>query len=251
MKTSRMKASGIVDMGGLFTVVMFRIGNLNPLLLIASGAVVLVLVTVLFLTGGPSQEDNDKTLERAQQVIGQVSGVVQNLRHVLEEQEVQELAVLAADEPEKLSDLQQYVSGRIPDLIEIELFPKNLGSLRASDLGPFGYAVLDMLLVTAESGLAPAQIHGTGTESYLAIAVRVGEHATPNGYLLAKIGSDSLVSAFRAALSDPGTFALEQYNGGFEPIALSDLSKAAFLIRASRLASGSHEPVSCWFFTGH
>jgi phosphomannomutase len=82
-----------------------------------------------------------------------------------------------------------------------------------------------MLLVTAESGLAPAQIHGMGKESYLAIAVRVGEHATPNGYLLAKIGSDSLVSAFRAALSDPGTFALEQYNGGFEPIALSDLSK--------------------------
>ena len=225
MKTSRMKATGIVDMGGLFTVVMFRIGNLNPWLLIASGAAMLVLVTVLFLTGGPSQEENDKTLERAQQVIGQVSGFVQNLRHVLEEQEVQELAVLAADEPEKLSDLQQYVSGRIPDLIEIELFPETLGSLRASDLGPFGYAVLDMLLVTAESGLAPAQIHGTGKESYLAIAVRVGEHATPNGYLLAKIGSDSLVSAFRAALSDPGTFALEQYNGGFEPIALSDLSK--------------------------
>ena len=226
MKTARININGSVDFGGLFAVLMIRIGNLNPLHLVASGVVLLVLVTVLFLTGGPSQEDNDEALAQAQQIIGQVSGFVQNLRHVLEEQEAQELAVLAADEQEKLSDLQQYVSGRIPDLIEIELFPKNLDSLRATDLGPFGYAVLDMLLVTAESGFAPAQIHGTGTESYLVIAVRVGEQAAPSGYLMAKVGPDSLVSAFRAALSSPGSFAIEQYNGGFKSTALSDLSKA-------------------------
>ena len=226
MKTARKNIDGFLDIGELLTVLMFRIGSLNPLALIAGGVVLLALVTVLFLTGGPSQEDNDETLEQAQQIIGQVSGIVQNLRHVLEEQEAQELAVFAANEPEKLSDLQQYVSGRIPDLIEIELYPKNLGSLRASDLGPFGYAVLDMLLVTEESSFAPAQIHGTGAESYLVIAVRVGEQAAPSGYLVAKVGPDSLVSAFRAALSSPGSFALEQYNGGFKPTALSDLSDA-------------------------
>ncbi|MDX2418063.1 MAG: phosphomannomutase/phosphoglucomutase [Xanthomonadales bacterium] len=226
MKTARMKVNGYVDLGGLFTVLMIRIGNLNPLHLVAGGIALLVLVTALFLTGSPSQEDNDEALEQAQKVIGQVSGFVQNLRQVLEEQEVQELAVVAADEPEKLSDLQQFVSGRIPGLIEIGLFPKNLDSLRASDLGPFGYALLDMLLVTAESGFAPAQIHGTGTESHLVIAVRVGEQATPSGYLMTKVSPDSLVSSFRGALSSPGSFALEQYNGGFKPTALSDLSKA-------------------------
>ena len=225
MKTPRIKASGFVDMGSLINVLMFRIGNLNPYLLIASGALVLVLVVVLFLTSAPSQEENDEALARAQQVISQVSGVVQNMRQVLEEQKVQELAVLAVDQPGKLFDLQHYVRSQIPELIEIELFPEDLSSLRAPDLGPFGYAVLDMLLVTSESGLAPAQMHGEGTESYMAIAVRVGEQADPSGYLVAKVDPDSLVSAFQAALSSPGSFALEQFHGELQPTTLSDLSK--------------------------
>ena len=62
MKTARKNIDGFLNIGELLTVLMFRIGSLNPLALIAGGVVLLALVTVLFLTGGPSQEDNEESL---------------------------------------------------------------------------------------------------------------------------------------------------------------------------------------------
>ena len=82
--------------------------------------------------GGTSQSSIDAKLTRAEQVIGQVSGLIQNYHRVLEDQQVQELAVIAAADPDKLSNLRQYISGRIPDLIEIELFGTDFDALRAS-----------------------------------------------------------------------------------------------------------------------
>jgi phosphomannomutase/phosphoglucomutase len=226
MNTPKMKFSGNVDWRALLDSLVFRIGHLNPYALIGIGAVLVVLAVILILTGGPSQAENDATLKRAQQVMGQVSDHVQNFRRVLEDQQVQELAILTTTEPDKLSNLRQYISGRIPDLIEIELFPTALDGLRASDLDPFGYAVLDMLMVAEESGLAPAQIHGQGEASYLAMAARVGGPESTAGYLLVKVSPEELVSAFKNVLSESGLFALDQYNGRFKPTMISDLATA-------------------------
>jgi len=222
MKTpKKMDIGGKVDWRSLPDLVRTRTKNLNPFMVIGLGLAALALVVILFMVGGTSQQGNDATLKRAQVAISQVSEFVLNFRRVLEDQQVQELAELAASDPEKLSNLNQYVSGRIPDLIELRLLPPDLGNLRASDLDPFGYAALDMLLVAEESGLVPAQIHGTGAESYLALAVRVGDEESRVGYLLAKVKPDAVVSAFTAALAEPGAFALDQYNGQFKPNLLS------------------------------
>ena len=98
--------------------------------------------------------------------------------------------------------------------------------MRATDFDPFGYAVLNMLLVAEESGLAPAQIHGQAEASYLAMAARVGEPGSPAGYLMVKVSPDALVSVFKTASSESGTFALDQYNGRFKPTMVSDLAAA-------------------------
>jgi len=226
MKIAKLKSAEKVDLQGLRESASARIEQLNPLVLIIAGAVLLALVVVLFLTGGASQGDNDAMVEEAHQVIGHVSEAVQNLNRVLEDQQVQELAAIAAADPEKLANLKQYVSGRIPDLLEINLYPADLVPLRANDLGPFGYAVLDMLLVAEASGLAPVQVHGSGEGSYLAMAVRIGGQENPAGYLFAKVKPDALVETFKASLSDPGTFALDQNNGRFKPTTLSGLATA-------------------------
>ena len=226
MKTPKMKMGGKVDWRVLLDTLVFRIGHLNPYPLIGIGAALLVLAVVLIFTGGPSQAENDATLKRAQQVMGQVSDHVQNIRRVLEDQQVQELAMLAATEPDKLANLRQYVSGRISGLIEVELFPTDLDGLRATDLDPFGYAVLDMLLTSAESGLAPAQIHGQGEAAYLSMAARVGGPGSTAGYLLVKASPEELVSSFKEVLSDSGSFALDQYNGQFKSTMISDLATA-------------------------
>ena len=226
MKNLKMNISEKVDFHGLFDSLMFRIETLNPFMLIGSGAVALILVTALFLMGGSSQSSIDAKLTRSEQVIGQVSGLVQNYNRVLEDQQVQELAVIAAADPDKLSNLRQYISGRIPDLIEIELFGTGLDALRAADLDPFGYAVLDMLLVASDAGQASVQIHGSGAESYMAMAVRIGDQDSVTGYLLVKVSPDALVSTFASAWSESGAFALGQNNGRFKPTMLSNLSQA-------------------------
>ena len=226
MKTPKLKINGKMDLKGMPSLRKLHLERLNPLMLIASGAVLLLVLAVLLFAGGSSQQENDATLKRAKQTMGQIGGVIQSLRRALEDQQVQELALIAADDPGKLSNLQQYVGGRIPDLIELNLYGTDLDGLRAADLEPFGYAVLDMLLTASESGIAPAQIHGKGERAYLSMAVRVGDEASPAAYMLAKVNPDILTTAFEASLPDPGAFALEQHNGRFKPATISKLAAA-------------------------
>ncbi len=214
-----------IDLSELLDIQKWHLERLNPLVLIASGGVLLAVLAALFFAGGSSQQENEAALNRAKQTMSQIGGVVQNFRRVLQDQQVQELAVIAANDASKLSSLQQYVSGRIPELIEINLYDTDLGKLRAADLGPSGYAVLDMLLVAEESGVSLAQIHGKGEDAYLSMAVRVGEETSPAAYLLAKVNSATLTSAFKTSLPDPGAFALDQYNGRFKPTDLGSFAK--------------------------
>jgi len=213
-----------VKLTGLLESLIFKIELNNPILLIVGGALALALALILYLEGGTTQKANEETLKQAKQAMGQVTGYVTKFHQVLEDQQVQELATNSATDPDQLSSLQQLVSERIPNLIDINMFPADLLNLRATDLEPFGYAVLDMLLDAEESGLAPVQIHGEGDPSYLAVVVRVGDQESPTGYLMAKVKPDELVSAFRAALPEPGIFALDQYKGRFKPMTLSGLA---------------------------
>ncbi len=120
------------------------------------------MLAILLFAGGASHQENTATLERAQLSMGEVGDMVKNIRRVLEDQQVQELAAIAVAEPGKLPNLQQYVSGRIPELIKIELFGADLDTLRGKDLGPYGYTVLNLLLSAEETARALAQIHGRG-----------------------------------------------------------------------------------------
>ena len=224
MKKSKLKLEGMPDLGGLVNLHKLKLDRVNPLVLMAAGAVILVLVAVLLFAGGASQQENDAALNRARQAMDQVGDVVQNFRRALEDQQVQELAVIATNDPDKLPNLQQYVGGRIPGLIEIKLFPTDLDSLRATDLEPFGYAVLDMLLESSSTGLAPAQLHGKGVDAYLAMAVRVGEATSPVSYLLVKVAPETLTSAFSSSLPHAGAYALDQNNGRSAPTMISNFA---------------------------
>jgi len=199
--------------------------QLNPTLLIIIGSVLLALAGLLFLLGSTQQKDSDAVLKPVKQTISQVSDAVQTFRRVLEEPEVQRLAALAVAEPGSLAVLQQYVSSRIPQLIEVTLFKPDLGKLRGNRMGPSGYAVLDMLMKAQEEGLAPLQIHGQGDDAYLAMVVRVGDAESPAGYLLAKIKPAAITKVFNDSLSEPGIFALDQGNGRFAPTEIVNLAE--------------------------
>jgi len=199
--------------------------RLNPMLLIGAGIALLVILAGLIFLGGGSQKDNDQMLGKAKQTISQVSGTVKNFRRVLEDQQVQELGAIAAADQEKLPNLQQYLSGRIPELIEVTLFEPNLNQLRGNDMGTSGYAVLDMLMNAREGGLAPVQMHGKGTEAYLALVTRVGDAESPAAYLFVKVKPEAITTVFSASLPEAGIFSLDQSNGRFSPTRIVNLSE--------------------------
>jgi phosphomannomutase/phosphoglucomutase len=224
MKLPDLKQYKNLNLGSWPLVQKLHLERLNPLVLVAIGAILLAILAMMLFVGGPSQEENEARLRQASQAVRQASGSVQSFHRVLEDQQVQELASIAAANPEKLSNLRQYLSGRIPGLAEVNLFDADLGSLRAVDLEPFGYAMLDMLLVAQESGMAPLQMHGAGTDAHLNTAVRIGEDTDPLAYLVIKVSPAAFISAFQASLPEPGAFALSQDNGRFKPSMISPLA---------------------------
>ena len=227
MNSPKSKSKSIAEPGSLVNLQKLHLERVNPLHLIGAGVGLLLVLAIMLFAGGTSQKDNEDILKRAQQSMSQVGTVVQSLRRVLEDRQVQELAAIAAGNPEKLNSLQQYLSGRIPDLLEINLMGSDLDQLKAADLGPYGYAVLDMLIKAAANGLAPAQIHGEGDVAHLVMTVKVGAVDAPVGYLMVKVKPDNVLSAFTASLPEPGMFALDQFNGRSKPNGLSDLAEPA------------------------
>jgi hypothetical protein len=141
MKIPKLKTNQKLDLGKLPSLQSLHLEKLNPLLLIIIGAVLLLALAAMLFTGRPSQEDNEAALERAKHSMGQTGERVQHFRRVFTDQQVRELALMAAADPGKLSNLQQYLKGRIPGLIEIKLHHSDLEATRAADLEPFGYAL--------------------------------------------------------------------------------------------------------------
>lgn len=211
----------IKSMGGLQKLHLER---WNPLLLIGSGVALLVILAALLFLGGSSQKDNDKILEGARETLRQMSATVKTYRLVLEDQQVQQLAAMAAADPDKLPELEQYIRGRLPDLQALILYQPDLGKLRGDKIDPFGYATLDMLMTARETGLAPLQLHGKGEGSYVALAARIGEAGSEVAYLFVKLRPEAITSAFAAVLPSQGVFALDQYNGRFNASRISKLA---------------------------
>ena len=83
MKTKKVNFGGNPDWRALLDSLISQIEHLNPLPLIGIGAVTLLVSVVLVFTGGASPAENETTLKRADQVMDQVSGHVQNFRRVL------------------------------------------------------------------------------------------------------------------------------------------------------------------------
>jgi len=210
----------IINLNDLPGVQKLHLERINPWILIIIGAVLIGTLALTLFLGGVSQQDNEVVLDQARQTMGRVGDMVQDYRQVMGDQQVQELAVMAAGNPEQFDNLKQYLQGRIPEFIDARLYGPELGNLRAKELGPFGYAILDMLMET-ESDLAPLQIHGVGPDAYLAMAVRIREADAATGYLLVRVNPSAFVSTFNTSQSTPNSFVLDQNNGRFAPTIIS------------------------------
>lgn len=198
----------------------------NPIFLISAGLILLVILVGLFSFGGSSQKYNEDILERAKHTLSQFNGSVQHLKRTIEDKQVNELVSMALADPSKRTNLENYLSGRIPELMEVQLYGPDLSDLRGDRIHPYGYAVLDMLLKASIESEAPMQMHGSGEDAYVAMAKLIGQPDNIEGFAFLKIKPEAIKKAFNAALPSAGAFALDQYNGRFRATTISPLGSA-------------------------
>ena len=196
----------------------------NPIYLISAGAVLLIILFGLFFLGGNSQKDNEAILERAKQTLSQFSSAIQGMKRAMQDEQVSELARMAIADPAKLPNLQNYLAGRMPDLMEVQIYGPELNILRGDRIQPYGCAVIDMLMKANTESDAPIQMHGSGDDAYVAMAKRIGSADDTAGFIFLKIKPAAIKTAFNSALPGEGSFALDQYNGRFKPNRIVDLS---------------------------
>ncbi len=217
-----MKLTGKIELGNLIALLRKHLGRSKPLLLMVPDALLLIVLLVLLLTAGTSQQDSDEFYQQAEQTMRQVSATVQEFRRALRDSELQELAVNAVVDQASLPGLPQHISDHLPGFIGVDLYGIELNLLRFGEMGPFSFALFDMLLAASETGISPLQIHGEGNDAYLAMAVQIGNAESPQAYLLVKLEPALLTRVFHASLPTAGVYALYQHNGLFMPTRIAE-----------------------------
>ncbi|HLF29728.1 MAG TPA: phosphomannomutase/phosphoglucomutase [Xanthomonadales bacterium] len=168
----------------------------------------------------------NRATAESQAAVEQVAGVATSLQQVLDDQQVQILAARALQEPAKAIDLEHYLSGRISEIKDVQLYSPNLREFDPNALAANGYAVLEMLR-SAEKGLnQPLQMHGSLKPPMLvdAVAVRTGD--TIAGYLVVLVESEYLLSRFAPGAVSTAYISLTQNNGRQPPTVLKHIGQA-------------------------
>jgi len=213
-----------VDRATMVILQKLHLERLRPLVSIALGLILLVALAFLLFAGANDQNKNTTALVEAKQVMNKMGVAVQTVRQVLEDEQMQGLAALAALDVSKAPGFEQYVKNRLQGVKKVQLFSPDISALRGPDLGPYGYAVLDMLLSAAEGGLIPAQIHGKGTQASVVIVERVVKDDRPVAYMLVSLSPDFIRKVFNSALPRHEEFSLAQYNGRFSATPIIDMA---------------------------
>jgi phosphomannomutase/phosphoglucomutase len=196
------------------------------------GLVVLAATAWLLWTDWRVGSDSSRTAAAGQAAINQLAEPVQSLQRILSSEQVQSLAVRAIDNPETSGDLLAYLRGRISQVSDARVFPADLEGVRPRELGPNGYALLDMVLTVLEANAAPVQIHHALSPPALADAIAVKSDDGIIGALVVTLAPEYLLSSFEPDLGSIGFVRLTQYNGRQPVNTLGEFGDARLLSRA-------------------
>jgi phosphomannomutase len=176
---------------------------------------ILIIAVTIWLSLGDRRSNQEAALAQTEvnQAAEQLSEPVQALNRVLFDEQVQALAARALSNPATIEDLNSYLNGRIGAIREARVFGNDLNSLNPMQLGPNGFAVLDMLLTLQENRFPQLQIHQSVQPTVMVDAVKISSGDTLVGYLVVFLDPDYVLSQFNPPNSQLGYLGLSQYNG--------------------------------------
>jgi len=164
--------------------------------------------------------------QRATELLAQP---IQSLKRVLADEQVQSLARRAIENPDTVNDLFAYANGRLKQISSAQVFGKDVSALRPADMGPNGFALMDMILSALEGKKSLLQVHNTLQPPQIFDAVAVGSGDDMLGVLLVGLDQGYLFSDFDPEYESLGYIRLTQYNGRQPLSILGESGDAALL----------------------
>lgn len=146
--------------------------------------------------------------------VERIGEAANSLQRVLEDAQVQALALRALADEEKLPELRQYLAGRVGEIREVQVIGADLDRFDPVAAGPNGFALLDMLLMAEAGQPVPLQWHATLDPPHFfdAGAVR-DEDGQIAGFLAVGVAPELILARFGPETFTGGYAALSQYNG--------------------------------------
>jgi len=188
--------------------------NSRLLLVIGVLGISIIVATVwLAINDWRSQQVISQITLLQQEVVDQLARPVQALKQVMNDEQVQALAVRAIETPATVEDLRSYLNGRINEISEVQVFGSSLASVDPGELGLSGYAVLDMLLKLRENIHPQLQLHNSLVPPRMVDAVQIMSGDDLVGYMVVTLEPGYLLSQFNPDYSLLGYIGVTQYNG--------------------------------------
>jgi phosphomannomutase/phosphoglucomutase len=151
--------------------------------------------------------------QEGRQAVESLVQSVESLKRVLVDDQVQALAARAVENPDTVEDLASYLTGRNGNIQEVMVFPSDLSATYPEDLGPNGFALLDMILSAKEGKKNLMQIHYVLEPPRLYDAVTINSGDEELGVLIVALDPESVLSGFNPDYASIGYIGLSQYNG--------------------------------------
>ena len=177
------------------------------------GIGIIVATVWLAVNDWRSQQVISQITLQQQEIVDQLARPVQALKRIMNDEQVQALAVRAIETPATVEDLRSYLQGRINEISQVGVLGSDLASIGPGKLGLSGYAVLDMLLNLQENINPLLQLHSSLVPPLMVDAVQIMSGDNLVGYMIVTLEPGYLLSHFNPDYSLLGYIGLSQYNG--------------------------------------
>jgi phosphomannomutase/phosphoglucomutase len=147
------------------------------------------------------------------QAVESLVGSVRALKRTMNDEQVQLLASRALEDPGKIEDLEAYLSGRVASLSGVRVFGADVATMKPIELGPNGFALYEMAVLTMETEKGLMQIHHILQPPRLLDSAVIRKDGEVIGVMVLSLDPVYLLHGYAPAHSALGVIMLTQYNG--------------------------------------
>lgn len=177
------------------------------------GVVILAFTALLLFNDWRDAKAVSSAQAEAHQAADELRQPIQALKRVMADEQVKALAIRALENPETAADLTAYLKGRISQVSSTRVFRPNPSTVRPREIGPNGFAVLDMVMTALGQKKGFAQIHYVLKPPKLYDAALITDGEKRIGVLVVALDTEYLLSGFNPKFGSLGFIRLTQNNG--------------------------------------